>query len=58
MKIRLVHNEVEGMLKEKAVALFVVLSWHFPRGTEENQEQSQSRQPVSGTRYESEASQI
>jgi hypothetical protein len=37
---------------------FKVLSWHFPRGTEENQEKPQSDSWPLGPRFEPDTSQI
>jgi hypothetical protein len=36
----IVNNELERMWKEAAPAYFKVFRWHFPGGTEENQEKS------------------
>jgi hypothetical protein len=33
-----VNNELERMQKQAVVASFKLLSWDFPRGTEESQE--------------------
>jgi hypothetical protein len=42
------NNELETMWKEAVMAAFKVISWHLPRGTEENHEKPQSGYPVFG----------
>ena len=48
----LVNNQFEQMCKEPSVVgiKFGVISWHFPAGSEKNQEITKSRQSVSGPR--------
>jgi hypothetical protein len=39
--LMIVNNELERMWKEMIVAQFKVLSYHFPRGIEEDREKPQ-----------------
>jgi hypothetical protein len=54
----LVNNILEWMWKEAVMAPFKVLSWHWLRGTEGNNQKAQSKWLVSVLRFESSTSRI